>query len=63
MHTRGFLSLSGSQGRCSPRARRRHRRRRGRLGLLGHDGSVRVAGKVGEGRANSMAGSVLCERG
>jgi hypothetical protein len=57
------LSPPGSQGRRSPWARRCHRRRRGRLGLLGREGSVRVAGKVGEGRANSMAGSVLCERG
>jgi hypothetical protein len=59
----GVLSPLRSQGRRSPRARRRHRRRRSRLGLLGREGSVWVAGEVGEGRANSMAGSVLCERG
>jgi hypothetical protein len=30
---------------------------------LGREGSVQVAREVGEGRANSMAGSVLCEQG
>jgi hypothetical protein len=59
----GFLSPRGSEGRRSPWARRQHHRRRGRLGLLGREGSVRVAREVGEGRANSMAWSVLCEQG
>jgi hypothetical protein len=59
----GGLSPPGSQGRRSPRARRRHRRRRGRLGPVGREGSVRVAGEVEEGRANSIAGLVSCEWG
>jgi hypothetical protein len=33
------------------------------MGLLGREGSARVAGEVGEGLANTMEGSVLCERG
>jgi hypothetical protein len=63
MRARGFLSLSRSQGWRSLWTRRRHRRRRGRLGPLGREGSVQVAGEFGKGCVNSMAVSVLSERG
>jgi hypothetical protein len=58
----GFVS-AGKPGAALPTGTAAPSPEARQTGLLGREGSVQLAGEVGEGSASTMAGSVLCEWG